>query len=411
MTLGMRRPWEAVSYDALVRHVPPPPDYFESLFFASPEELDRLKLTRLQHRARQAMRIPFFARRWEKAAVSAEDLRSLDDLWRFPLYDVDDIRRSVETNPPFGDYQGVSLGDINREPLRIYMSGGTTGKSRPTLYTQWDREASAILAARTLHRQGVRPGDVVINSYQYSTFNGGALFDEAFHRWMGCLVIPASSSTVTSNEKQVEMAVEYGASVIYTTADHLMRLATTAEEMGYEIGRDLKLRVLGGLGDRKSPEAIRAILDRFGIPEFYETYGFHEIGMAAVECPEHDGLHVFEDALTIQIVDPDSGEPLPDGEMGSMVVTEYFKTGSAQFRYNTLDLSFLYPAAQCRCGSWMRRIGPFSGRGDNMVKLRGINVWPEAVGGIAAEVPGLTTDYFVRARRVGERDDMGISVV
>jgi phenylacetate-CoA ligase len=131
----------------------------------------------------------------------------------------------------------------------------------------------------------------------------------------------------------------------------------------------------------------------------------------SVECPSHDGLHIFEDAFVVQIVDPDTGEALPDGELGSICITELYKTGSPQFRYNIMDLSYLYPRGQCACGSWLRKMAPFAGRGDNMVKLRGINVWPEAVGEIATAVDGVAPDYFVRAVRENNRDEMIVAVV
>jgi phenylacetate-CoA ligase len=146
-------------------------------------------------------------------------------------------------------------------------------------------------------------------------------------------------------------------------------------------------------------------------PDYYNSYGFHEVQTAAVECPLHDGLHIYEDGFIVQIVDVDTGEPLPDGELGSVCLTELYKTGSPQFRYNIMDLSYLYPKGQCACGSWLRKMGPFAGRGDNMVKLRGINVWPEAVGDIACSVDGTSTDYFVRAVRVNNRDELVVSVV
>jgi phenylacetate-CoA ligase len=130
----------------------------------------------------------------------------------------------------------------------------------------------------------------------------------------------------------------------------------------------------------------------------------------SVECPEHDGLHIFEDAFVVQIVDPETGEPVPDGEQGSLCITELYKTGSPQFRYNIMDLSALYPREQCSCGSWLRKMAPFAGRADNMVKLRGVNVWPEAVGAIALEVAGAETDWFVRAVRQDNRDALIVSV-
>jgi len=130
----------------------------------------------------------------------------------------------------------------------------------------------------------------------------------------------------------------------------------------------------------------------------------------SVECPAHDGLHIFEDAFVVQIVDPETGEARADGELGAICITELYKTGSPQFRYNIMDLSFLYPRGQCACGSWLRKMAPFAGRGDNMVKLRGVNVWPEAVGDVAMQVDGVAPDWFVRAVRRDGRDELVVSV-
>jgi phenylacetate-CoA ligase len=122
-------------------------------------------------------------------------------------------------------------------------------------------------------------------------------------------------------------------------------------------------------------------------------------------------MHIFEDAFVVQVVDPESGEPRPDGELGSLCITELYKTGSPQFRYNIMDLSYLHPRERCACGSWLRKMAPFAGRADNMVKLRGVNVWPEAVGDVATAVEGIAPDYFVRVTRVDNRDEMIVSVV
>jgi phenylacetate-CoA ligase len=400
----MRRPWEAVDYDALIRAYPPAPEYFETAWLAPPEAIAATQLARLQERALAAAKVPFFERRWADAGFDPRSITTLDDLWGAPAYTVDDIRRSIEANPPWGDYQGILPEDALREPMRVYMSGGTTGKSRPTFYTQWDREVGAVLTARALYMQGIRPGDVVLNSWAYGTHNGAFAFDEALHRWLNCVVVTTGTGNVTSSERQVELAVEYGASAILTTGDYLLRLADVARGMGYDPATDFKIRALPNIGDRERLEAA------FGV-ECFNSYGFHEVQWVSVECPAHDGLHIFEDAFVVQIVDPDTGEPLPDGELGSICITELYKTGSPQFRYNIMDLSYLYPREQCACGSWLRRMGPFAGRGDNMVKLRGVNVWPEAVGDLAMTVEGVEPDWFVRARRVDGRDELVVSVV
>jgi len=404
MTYGIRRPHESVDFDALVRAFPPPPEYYESAYYASPDEIERKQIVRLRERARREYRVPFFRRRFDEAGFQPDQLETLEDLWRAPFYTVDDIRDSIAQYPPYGDYQGASVDGATGEPLRIYMSGATTGAARPTLYTQWDREAGAILTARALYMQGIRPGDVVVNAWAYGTHNGAFSFDEALHRWLNCVVITTSSGNVTSSRRQVQLARDYRATAIMTTGDYMLRLAEVAKEMGLDPLTDFNIRALPNIGDRDKLEAT------WGVPN-YQSYGFHEVQWVAVECPERDGLHVFEDAFILQIVDRDTGQRVPDGELGCVVVTEIYKTGSPQFRYNIMDLSYLYPRGQCKCGSWLRRIAPFAGRGDNMVKLRGINVWPEAIGEIALDDARVEPDYFVRAVRENDREDMIVHIV
>jgi len=348
--------------------------------------------------------VPFFGKRWAEAGFDPASIHTLDDLWRAPAYTVDDIRTSIDAHPPWGDYQGVLPADSLDEPMRVYMSGGTTGISRPTFYTQWDRDVGALLTARALYMQGIRPGDTVLNSWLYGTHNGAWVFDEALYRWLNCVVVTASAGTVTSSERQVQLAIDYGATAVLTTGDYLLRLADVARDMGYDPKSDFNIRALPNIGDRELLEQT------FGV-ECFNSYGFHEVQWVSVECPAHDGLHIFEDAFVVQIVDPDTGAGLPDGELGSICITELYKTGSPQFRYNIMDLSYLYPRGQCSCGSWLRKMAPFAGRGDNMVKLRGINVWPEAVGEIATAVDGVGPDYFVRAIRENHRDEMVVAVV
>jgi phenylacetate-CoA ligase len=399
----IRRPFQAVDYAELARLYPPPPEYFESAFFDPPELIERKQLARLRERAERAARVPFFRRRWDAAGVGPESLRSLEDLARFPAYTVDDIRKSIEEHPPFGDYQGVTPDQACREPMRVYMSGGTTGESRPTLYTAWDREVGAVLTARALYAFGIRPGDVVVNAWAYSTHNGAFAFDEALYHWLNCVVLTTGTGNVTSSRRQVELARQYGASAILTTGDYMLHLAEVAREMGYDPKRDFAIRALPNIGDP-------ALLEATWGAKTYNSYGFHEVQWVSFECPERNGLHVMEDAFVVQIVDVETGELLPDGEQGAICITELYKTGSPQFRYDIMDLSTLYPRERCACGSWLRRMAPFAGRGDNMIKLRGVNVWPEALGRIAAEQPGLTPDFFVRAVREANRDELWLHV-
>lgn len=401
---AIRRPYEAVDYDLLTTQLPPPPEYLETAYLDDPEMIADKQLTRLRSRVRAAYEVPFFRRRWDAAGAHPAVLRSLDDLSGLPSYTVDDIRESIEADPPYGDYQGVSVEQAAQEPMRVYMSGGTTGVSRPTLYTAWDREAGAILTARALYMQGIRPGDVVLNAWAYSTHNGAHAMDEALYRWLNCVVLSTGTGNVTPTRRQIELAVQYGAKAILTTGDYLLHVAETAREMGLDPTEDLRLTALPNIGDK------RRLSETFGAP-VYDSYGFHEVQWVAIECSAGDGLHIFEDAFIVEIVDVASGELLPDGEQGAVCITEIYKTGSPQIRYNIMDLSALYPPGQCACGSWLRKMAPFAGRGDNMVKLRGVNIWPEALGEIATSVEGVGDDYFVVASRSNNRDEMTVKIV
>src|ERR1700730_14118000 len=249
MSQGVRRPWQAGDYDGIQPACPPPPEYFEGSWYAEPDAIERIQLQRLKEKAWHAYRAPFHRDRWDAAGFHPPSITTIDDLRKAPAYTVDDIRRSIDAHPPWGDYQGVTPADAVREPMRVYMSGGTTGKSRPTFYTAWDRMAGAVFTARALYQLGIRPGDVVLNSWSYGTHNGAWCFDEALYEWLNCVVLTTSTGNVTSTEKQVELAIQYGATAILTTGDYLLRIADVARKLGYDPAKDLKIAALANPGD------------------------------------------------------------------------------------------------------------------------------------------------------------------
>ncbi|HSS09255.1 MAG TPA: hypothetical protein VLL25_05190, partial [Acidimicrobiales bacterium] len=400
-----RRIHDTIDFEGLVRAYPPAPEFFESRWTEEPDRLEHRQLVRLQEELHRARGIGFYRRLWSEAKFEPSQIKRLADLPHAPQYTVDDIRQSIELRPPWGDYQGVDPGEFARQPLRVCFSGGTTGNARPTIYTLWDRQVGALLAARAYYLAGLRPGDVVLNAWAYSTHNGAQNADEALYQWLGAVPITTSTGQVTPTVRQVELAAQYQAASILTIGDYLLHMADVASSIGLDPKRDFNIRAFpgpaGGVADK-----IEAV---WGVPS-YESYGFHEVSYVAAECPARGGLHIFEDAFVVEIVDVDTGEPLPDGELGNIVVTCLYKTGSAQIRYNIQDLSRLYPRSRCACGSWMRKMDYFRGRSDNMVKLRGTNVWPEAVGQVATDDERVSSEYFVYAERVGNRDEMTVQI-
>jgi phenylacetate-CoA ligase len=377
-----------------------PETYMDRMAALTGEQLQHLQLARLQAELRRAGQVPMFARLWKEAGFEPENVRSLADVRNIPAYTVYDIRESIERQPPYGDYQGVVPG--SEAGLRLFFSGGTTGKARPTVYTALDRIIGSLLIARGLHMHGMRQGDIVLNAWAFSTHNGGWIFDQAAFDWIGATPITVGTGNVTSSRKQLELASTYGATSIMTSSDYLLHLRGVAEEMGLGLD-DFNFNYLETIG-----EGTKAAGEAWGVPA-YDHYGFHEIHSVAAECPVGGGMHIWEDAYVIEIVDSETGEPLPDGEVGDLVVTCLYKTGSPQVRYNTKDLLAIDPLP-CPCGSPLRRFTAMKGRSDTMVKLRGINVWPEAIGDVAETTVGRHLEYHCVAYREGERDHMTVLI-
>lgn len=403
MAKSIRRRFQIVDHDELVRLYPPPPEYYEDRYFMEPDLIERLQFARLREETMRASAVPFYERLWGKAGFSPDRIRTLDDLNLAPIYDIDDIRESIAAVPPYGDYQGVQVTDARFAPLRLFFSGGTTGRARPTLYTEWDRQIASVTVARALYLHGVRPGDVVMNSWAFSTHTGAFAFDEGLHNWLNCVDITVGTGNVTPTRMQIELAREYGVTTILTMPDYLLHLAEVAKEMGYDPKRDFNLRTLPTPGQNPKVSEV------WGVPT-YDSYGTHEVQYVSMECPERGGLHIQEDAYLVQIVDPETKQLLPDGERGNIVYTCLYKTGSPQIRFDTQDLSALFPRERCACGSWLRKMDYFRGRSDTMVRLRGINIWPEDVGRVVCEDSRVNADWFVRVERRGNRDEMIVQV-
>lgn len=400
--------YQSVDFNHLVREYEPPVEFMEGTRKWDRERIEREQLRRLQETLARGAQIPFYQLLWKKHDFSPADVKSLADLSKVPMYTIDDIRDSIERKPPFGDYQKYHFEDGTHTPLRIYTSGGTTGAPRPTIYSAWDREVGAILGARTFYMHGIRPGDAVMNSWAYSTHNAAWIMDHGLWHWLGCTPITTGTGVVTPTEKQVEFAKTFGVSSILATSEYLVHIAETAKKMGYDPRQDFNIKTLSAFGN------TAPVKEAWGCP-VYDSYAFHEVQYVAAECPAENGLHIFEDAFLVEIVDFETGEVLPPGHRGNLVVTALYKTGTQQIRYNIQDISASLEVAQCSCGSWHRKIDYFQGRSDTMVKLRGINVWPEACGKIILEDERVNGEYFCYVEHIAvpnkpARDEMTIMV-
>ena len=371
------------------------------------DALRALQERRFLAQMQRAWEIPFFQRHWGAAGMQAGDIRGLHDLAKIPPYTVHDIRASIERNPPFGDFMGVTPADGARMPLVLQTSGGTTGLPRPMLYAPQDRETMAILGGRRLSMQGVRPGDRVLVTYSLGLTNGGFMGREALWKYSGALPVMTGSGASTPTRRQIEIAKAWGINVILGFPAYLRHMAMVArDEMGID-PKSFKLRLLGshlGVEDR------RTIEDLWGAP-CMDSYGLNETGMVASECAQQDGMHIHEDAVIIEICDPDTAKPVAAGERGNIFITSLYKYSAPQIRFNVNDVSAIKPG-RCACGSTLHRLDKIFGRADNMIKLRGVNVFPEAVGALVAEDARCTGEYFCLVERVDAagREEMTVMV-
>ncbi len=394
--------YKSIDFEELVREYPPAPDYFRGVFLLSVEEIHELQERRMREAVERAYQVPFYRRKWDEAGIEPGDIKTIDDLRKAPMYTVEDIRQSVDAYPPFGDYVGrdVLAGEI---PWRIHSSGGTAGEPRPTFYTPWDREVGNILRSRSYYWHGFKPGDVVMNTLLYSTHNAAYSAHEALWQWLGCIPVTTSAGVVTRTTRALEIAQKWQVNALVGFPEYLLHMSQVARDMGLEVGRDLKLKLVECFG---KSDLVR---EAWGVPA-YDTYGMHEVQAISSECPYAGGHHIWEDAFIVEIVDPDTYEPVEPGEVGTMIVTALYKENYPIVRYDIKDVTRLWPQGQCDCGSWMQKIDPIHGRSDFMVKLRGVNVWPEGVGTIVATKSGLTGEYYCIVERLGNREEMTVQV-
>jgi len=381
-------------------------------FLAGPAKLGADALRALQERRfaavmKRAWEVPFYARRWRAVGLEPGDVRSLDDLPKIPPFSKTDLMKSVEDYPPFGDYHGRS-GSAAHLSVIFHTTSGTTGTPQPLFFGAWDREMQNLLLARSYLLQGLRDDDVVHSVYGFGMVNGGHYIREAVAHFTRAMLMPAGTGLETRSEQQIELMRHFGATVIAGFIDYIQKLAQVARDKGVIPGRDLKIRMIVGHIGQEDREAIR---EAWGGPSIFDWYGVGDTGIIAGETPEGEGLCVWEDAHALEILDVDSLKPLPDGERGNLCTTVLFKTGIYPIvRFNTNDVSSFIPGSAGQGGVNFRRITGFQGRSDNMVKLRGVNVYPTAIGTHLREHAAATGEYVCRVERSGLREEMTVVV-
>ncbi|MFN3371444.1 MAG: phenylacetate--CoA ligase family protein [Sphingomonadaceae bacterium] len=373
----------------------------------SSDELQALQDQRFRALMARGWQIPFYQRLWGAKGIEPGDIRGIEDIGKLPTYDKSDLMASIAEHPPLGDFHGLSAAP-DRPPVVLHTTSGTTGRPQVLLFGPKGREVGNLLVARQARWLGVGAGDVVHSVYGHGMINGGHYIREAYTRWTNALFLSAGTGIETRSATQVQLMADFGATVAVGFVDYIRKLADVAREAGLEPGRDIRLKaIIGHLGteDRGMTEAA------WGGARAYDWYGVGDTGAIAAEGPARDGLHVWEDAHHLDLCDVETGAPVAAGEAGDMVVTTLYKDDVAPcIRFNTHDVS-RWRDGRGESGLVFRRIEGFLGRSDNMVKLKGINVFPHAIGAILEGRPELTGEYVCRlARDSGGRDTLTVLI-
>jgi phenylacetate-CoA ligase len=362
---------------------------------ASRDELQALQLQRMKWSLQHAYdNVPHYRKKYDAAGVHPSDLKQLSDLARFPFTTKLDLRDTY----PYG-----MIATPMRDVVRVHASSGTTGKPTVVAYTKNDITMWAGLMARSLRAAGVTADDIILNSYGYGLFTGG-LGAHYGGEFLGATVIPMSGG---QTEKQVQLIQDFKPTVIMSTPSYVLTIADEMIKQGLKPdGSSLRVGVFGA--EPWTNEMRREIEERLGI-DAIDIYGLSEVMGPGVSCEcleTKDGPHIWEDHFYPEIINPDTGEVLPDGEMGELVFTSLSKEALPIIRYRTRDLTRLLPGT----ARPMRRMEKITGRSDDMLIIRGVNVFPTQIEEILLKNPSLCAQYQLQVSREGHLDQLDVYV-
>jgi len=366
----------------------------DSIETASIDELRALQLGRFREAIARAARVPHYQKKFAAAGITPGDVQSLDDLGKLPFTTKEDLRQ----NYPFGMF-AVPMTDI----VRIHASSGTTGKPTVVGYTRGDIDMWAMLMARSIRAAGGKPGDKMHVAYGYGLFTGGLGLHYGAE-YLGCTVIPVSGGFT---ERQVQLICDFEPDIIAVTPSYLLAIADEFDRQGID-ARKSSLRI-ALLGAEPWTEAMRAEIERRLALDAVNVYGLSEVigpGVGQEYVETKDGLTIWEDHFFPEIIDPETGRALPDGAEGELVFTSLTKEAMPVIRYRTRDLTRLLPGN----GRAMRRIERIKGRSDDMLIIRGINVFPTQVEAALAAEQLFAPHYIIEVTRPDRLDEIEVIV-
>ncbi len=361
------------------------------------EQLRALQLRRLRHVAELCERSPYYRSVFREASFDSSQLKTLDDLRRIPFLAKEDLRASGPFN-----FLAVPRDEI----IRVHSTSGTTGVATPIFHTVEDIEAWANLVARCMYMVGVRRSDVFQNTMGYGLFTGGLGFHYGAER-IGAMTIPAGAG---NSRRQIRLMQDFGTTCMHIIPSYALYLGTVCEEMGLNPAADTQLK-LAFIGAEPHTEHMRKRIEELYGIRAYNSYGLTEMSGPGVafECPEQDGMHLWEDSFIAEIVDPASGEPVAMGEEGELVLTALHRRGMPLLRYRTRDLTATLPEP-CACGRTHLRIARIKGRTDDMFVIKGVNVFPMQVEKVLLSILGVGSNYRIVLETVEMQDRMKLMV-
>ncbi len=359
------------------------------------EELRGLQLGKLRVSIDRALKAPFYAKRLAEAGLrSGADLRSLEDLRRLPLTSKNDLRDAY----PYG-MLATPLADV----VRMHASSGTTGKPTVVYHTASDIAAWANLCARSMYAAGARREDVFQNMTGYGLFTGGLGMHYGAER-LGMMTIPAGAGNTL---RQFQFLKDFSVTAVHATPSYLLHLAEKMAESGYSPS-DFALRIAFIGAEPHTEDMRRKVEASFGVDAF-NSYGLSEMNGPGVafECVRKEGMHAWEDSYVMEIIDPVTLEPVPDGEEGELVMTPLGREATQLIRYRTRDLTRIVPGA-CPCGRTHRRIARIKGRSDDMLIINGVNVFPSQIEEVIMSMPEIANNYLIVIEKEGAMDRMTV---
>ncbi|MBO6099200.1 MAG: phenylacetate--CoA ligase [Prevotella sp.] len=361
------------------------------------EQIEALQVERLKETVKRCMNNPFYKARLEKAGVTPENITSVDDIRRIPFTTKQDLRDTY----PFG----LASAPLT-ECVRLHSSSGTTGNPTVILHTQKDLDEWANQVARNLWMVGLRPNDVFQNSSGYGMFTGGLGFQYGAER-LGMLTVPAAAG---NSLRQIKFMTDFGTTALHAVPSYVTRLYEVMQEQGVDPRKDTKLKVLAIGAEPHSEEQRKRIEKMMGV-KAYNSFGMSEMCGPGVgfECKEQNGLHFWEDYYIVEIVDPETLEPVPDGEIGELVLTSIRREAMPLLRYRTRDLTRVLGRG-CPCGRNHVRLDRMKGRSDDMMVLRGVNIFPIQIEKILMQFKELASNYLITLTTDENNDNMTVEV-